>query len=396
MPRRIAGVFLALLVLLAGTVTQAIPSATALTCWTVYPSGYTNTNPICANTLDGDLASKTVFSVTSQAVTADNGLTYTFAAATVTSVDLYLLTAARSMKVKLRDASGTLLYESSTISVPFGAWYSFTPTSPVSGATSVEYVIKVSSTNTHIADVRVMTDVVPVVPGPPQSLQAVGGANQVALTWSAPVTGDPATGYQVRRNGVLVGSPVVASYTDTGLVAASEYTYLVRATNEAGSSSDAGPVTATTDAEPPPPPLEPPTTPADLAAAPGDATVFLTWSAATGTVTGYRLYRDAVQIYQGTELGFEDFDLVNDQAYLYTVLAFNASGSSALSVEVTGTPGGVTLTQDARILAELQRHYSELQRHRAYLDAQLQIQIAGLALALAAGGMWLVKQGAGG
>ena len=39
------------------------------------------------------------------------------------------------------------------------------------------------------------------------------------------------------RNGVLVGSPTSASYTDTGLAASTSYTYTVRARDNAGNAS---------------------------------------------------------------------------------------------------------------------------------------------------------------
>ena len=42
------------------------------------------------------------------------------------------------------------------------------------------------------------------------------------------------TGYKVYRGGVLVGSPVGPSYTDTGLTNGTAYSYTVKATDAAG------------------------------------------------------------------------------------------------------------------------------------------------------------------
>ena len=61
---------------------------------------------------------------------------------------------------------------------------------------------------------------------------------------------DGATGYQVYRGGVLIASPSTNSYSDTGLTAATEYSYRVAAVNGFGSSAQCVAVTGTTPAAP--------------------------------------------------------------------------------------------------------------------------------------------------
>src|SRR5204863_519998 len=60
------------------------------------------------------------------------------------------------------------------------------------------------------------------------------GAN---LSWSASTDNVGVTGYIVRRNGVQVATPVTTSFADTGLSAATTYSYTVAARDAAGNIS---------------------------------------------------------------------------------------------------------------------------------------------------------------
>lgn len=68
-------------------------------------------------------------------------------------------------------------------------------------------------------------------------------ASSVSLTWSASTDnggGSGVAGYDVYRNGSLVGSPAATSYTDSGLAASTGYSYRVRARDNAGNASGQG------------------------------------------------------------------------------------------------------------------------------------------------------------
>lgn len=65
-------------------------------------------------------------------------------------------------------------------------------------------------------------------------------SSSIALSWSASTDnagGSGVAGYDVYRNGSLVGSPASTSYTDAGLSANTTYTYRVRARDNAGNAS---------------------------------------------------------------------------------------------------------------------------------------------------------------
>jgi hypothetical protein len=74
------------------------------------------------------------------------------------------------------------------------------------------------------------------------------------LSWKASTDNIGVTGYNIFRNGTKVGTSTTLSYTDSGLLSKTTYTYTVSASNAAGMVSTASsPATATTGVPPPPP-----------------------------------------------------------------------------------------------------------------------------------------------
>jgi cellulose 1,4-beta-cellobiosidase len=74
-------------------------------------------------------------------------------------------------------------------------------------------------------------------------------ASSAALSWSASTDNVGVAGYRVYRNGVQVGTASGTTFTDTGLSAATQYTYTVAAYDAAGNvSAQSSGITATTSA----------------------------------------------------------------------------------------------------------------------------------------------------
>ncbi|GJF33335.1 hypothetical protein KNE206_60350 [Kitasatospora sp. NE20-6] len=85
----------------------------------------------------------------------------------------------------------------------------------------------------------------PSVPGGPTVTGTT--TSSVSLSWTASTDAVGVVGYDVYRGTTKVGSPTGTSYTDSGLTAATAYTYTVRARDAAGNVSAASAaVTATT------------------------------------------------------------------------------------------------------------------------------------------------------
>ncbi len=182
------------------------------------------------------------------------------------------------------------------------------------------------------------------VPAAPTNLtNSVISSSQIKLTWTAS-TG--ATGYVVQRcagasctSFAQVGTSTTASYSDTGLSAATSYSYRVDATNAAGTSGFSNTTTGTTSAAGSPPAA--PTNLANIVISSNQ--INLTWTASTGA-TGYVVQRCAgasctsfAQIGTATTTSYSDTGLTASTNYSYRVDATNAAGTSGFSNTTTGT-----------------------------------------------------------
>ncbi len=179
------------------------------------------------------------------------------------------------------------------------------------------------------------------VPPVPAGLAATAGNAQVSLVWNAS-TG--ATSYTVKRSTTsggpyaAISSPMAASFTDTTVTNGTKYFYVVSAINSAGESGNSAEVNATPVA-----PVQPPLTPAGLAATAGNAQVNLAWSASTGA-TSYNVKRATTTggpyttISSPMVTSFTDTTVTNGTKYFYVVSAVNSAGESANSAEVNATP----------------------------------------------------------
>lgn len=188
-----------------------------------------------------------------------------------------------------------------------------------------------------------VVDAVTVPPSIPAGLQATPGANQVALSWAA-ATGSPVT-YQVKRAAasdgpyVVIGTVVAPSvvYTDIILGGTTHY-YVVSAVNAVGESEPSAFMAAAAV-------LAPPAAPSGLSGVPGDAQVYLSWSA-TRFATSYEVKRAAslagpyASLGTTADLTFNDTGLRNAQSYFYVVAALGAGGTGPASSPVSVTPFG--------------------------------------------------------
>jgi chitodextrinase len=87
-------------------------------------------------------------------------------------------------------------------------------------------------------------------------------STSVNLTWTASTDNVAVAGYRVYRDGTLLSSPVVTTYTDSGLTALSTYSYRIESFDAAGNSSTQSDIrSVTTPAAAVIPPVVPPVTP---------------------------------------------------------------------------------------------------------------------------------------
>src|SRR2546425_549099 len=198
-------------------------------------------------------------------------------------------------------------------------------------------------------------------PGSPTGLAATAiSTSQINLSWTAP--SGTVTGYEIERStdGGSTWSAIVSNtattsttYSDTGLASATQYTYRVSAINTVGTSSPSNTNSATTSSTsttPPPSPL--PTTrrsPTRLAAtAISTSLIDLSWTAPSGTISGYMIERAVgsgafstiVSNTATTSTTYSDSGAASATQYTYRVSAINSVGTSTPS----NTASATTLT----------------------------------------------------
>lgn len=181
-----------------------------------------------------------------------------------------------------------------------------------------------------------------VSPGSPTSLVAsVVTQTSATISWTAPTDNVGVTGYRIFRDGVQVGTSATTAFNDSGLTAQTTYNYTVSAYDAAWNDSPLSSTLPVTTLE-----AVPPSIPTGLATTTVTATTAtISWTASTDNVgvTGYKIFRDSIQV--GTSVGtsFNDSPLVPQTTYSYTVSAYDAAGnnsmqSSAISVTTRPAP----------------------------------------------------------
>lgn len=186
------------------------------------------------------------------------------------------------------------------------------------------------------------------VPLAPRDLVAVGGVNNVTLTWSGPASdgGSGILGYMVYRMSgsgtvVYLATVVGTTYLDDDLVDGVRYAYQVRAVNALGVGEPSPTMSATT--------VDAPSAVTSLSAVPGIRSVALSWSEPLSDggseVLGYYVFRNGALVATVLVAEFSDSGLSNGVSYLYDVVAFNALGvgpTTMVAATTTALPGPVS------------------------------------------------------
>jgi chitodextrinase len=167
-------------------------------------------------------------------------------------------------------------------------------------------------------------DVTP--PSTPTALTAAASApNKVDLSWNASTDNRGVEGYRIYRNSSLIATITTGtSYSDTTAIPATSYSYTVAAYDVGlNASPQSAPAAVTT-----PPDTLAPSAPTNLTAPNIGATeVQLTWTASTDNVgvTGYRVYRDGVQVGTSPTASYTDSTVEPLTPYAYVVRAYDVS-----------------------------------------------------------------------
>ena len=182
-------------------------------------------------------------------------------------------------------------------------------------------------------------------PSAPTGLTVTGTtSSSVSLSWTASTDNVGVTGYNVFRGSTKVGTVSSGTtYTDTGLTAATAYSYHVTAQDAAGNvSASSATVTGTTASSGGGSDTTAPSAPTGLTVTgTTSSSVSLSWTASTDNVgvTGYAVFRGSTQVGTVTSgTTYTDSGLTAATAYSYHVTAHDAAGNvSASSATVSAT-----------------------------------------------------------
>jgi chitodextrinase len=171
-------------------------------------------------------------------------------------------------------------------------------------------------------------------PTVPANLAATAASeSQIDLAWDVSTDAVGVAGYNIYRNGVKIDTSATNSYSDTGLLASTSYTYTVSAFDAAGntsaqSASDSATTNASAD-------VTAPTIPTALTATVvSSSQINLSWTASSDAVgvAGYKIFRGSNS---AGKIGF-----VGASISQYTVLGAETLGSTRFWDDNLGYGGG--------------------------------------------------------
>lgn len=200
------------------------------------------------------------------------------------------------------------------------------------GFRAVRFVGTIGS-NFNIAEMEVygktpVPDTVkPTKPGKPTASSI--GLTSLKLNWAASTDAYGVKGYNIYRDGNLIGTSTDTSYTDTNLKPGTTYSYTVRAFDAVPNTSDpsdALSVKTVIDSTPPSKPGKPRATSITR------TSLTLSWTASTDNVAvvKYFIYQNGVKIGESTTPSFNVINLTRNTTYTFTVAALDISNNMSV------------------------------------------------------------------
>jgi chitodextrinase len=196
-------------------------------------------------------------------------------------------------------------------------------------------------------------------PTAPTGLWGGAVSSGINLIWNGSTDNVGVAGYNVYRDGALIGTTAALYYIDTGLTPLSSHVYQVAAYDASGNISGlSNSLSATVAAD-----KTPPSVPTQLAAQTlSPSQIALTWAASTDNVAiaNYTVYRNGSAIATVTSTSYTDSGLASWTSYTYAVSATDTSGnSSAQSSTISartadGTPPSIPAQLAAQVISASQ------------------------------------------
>jgi chitodextrinase len=212
--------------------------------------------------------------------------------------------------------------------------YSDTSVSPGTQYTYRVTAVDAAGNESAASDPATTSSADTIPPQPPTSVTATAiSETRIDLSWSGASDNVGVTGYQIFRNGS--STPIAAvgasptTYSDTGLTAATTYSYTIKAVDASGNTSDPSSAASATTLD-----TTAPTPPTSVTAtAISETRIDLSWSGANDNVgvTGYRIFRNGgtnpIATVGASPTTYSDTGLSAGTTYSYTIKAVDAAGN---------------------------------------------------------------------
>ena len=179
----------------------------------------------------------------------------------------------------------------------------------------------------------------------------------ITLSWTASTDAVGVSGYRIYRGATQVGTTTLLTLTNSSLSSGTSSSYTIEAYDAAGNRSSRSATTSTSTLTVD---TTAPTVPGVISFSLVTAsTLRLAFASSTDAVgvSGYRIYRDGIQVGTSTFASFNDLGLVASTTYAYTVSAYDAannisvrnattSTTTTVAVDTTApsTPGAITFS----------------------------------------------------
>lgn len=178
-------------------------------------------------------------------------------------------------------------------------------------------------------------------PSVPGGLRSTGQTtSSIALAWNASTDnpgGSGLAGYDVFRNGAMVGSTAATAFNNTGLAANTAFSFTVRARDVAGNASAQSAALSVRTLASSCNTL--PSVPGNLrSTGTTSSSISLAWNASTagaGCTVQYRVFQNGTQAAQTAATSITISGLPASTSFTFTVAALNEFGSSAQSAALT-------------------------------------------------------------
>lgn len=193
-------------------------------------------------------------------------------------------------------------------------------------------IITQASSDIDLATDLTMVDT--VAPSAPASVRALAASmDEVIIVWESAIDNIGVTAYQVFRDGELITTTPFPVFTDTGLMANTEYSYTVVAIDSSGNPSVSS-LAAVSETLQLADTLAPPM-PVSVVLEPGLNTIAVNWSQAeVFDVAAFNVYRSgtadqADAVFKVTSTFMTDATVFSGSQYCYQVSAEDASGNES-------------------------------------------------------------------